>query len=147
MSGKVDMTCDTCAFQWDEFFYPGRQESPKAPGWRFLPDELVETLAQAEFERGEMERHPDPADRRTWDELDAEKATRIHTARGVLNRWWPVVGAWFEDFYGVDPESERNMTARHAIEEIAIPTLARYEEKFDMPGKPREALQAILDGR
>lgn len=147
MSGKVDMTCDTCGFHWDELFMPGRQAPPKAPGWRYLPDELIEKLAQAEFEGGEMESHPDPADRRTWDELDAEKATRIQTARGVLRRWWPVVGAWFEDFYGVDPDSERNLNARRAIEEIAIPTLERYEEKFDTPESPRLALEAILNAR
>lgn len=147
MSGKVNMTCDTCNFQWNEFFHPGRREPPKAPRWRYVPDELVEAFARAEFERAEAERSPDPGYRRTWDSLDAERRTEIGRARDVLGHCWTDFGAWFEDFLGVDPDSQRNLSARQAIEEIAIPTLERYEEKYDTPDTPRVALEANLNAR
>jgi hypothetical protein len=147
MSGKVNMTCDTCSFQWDEFFRPGQQQAPKAPRWRHVPNELVEAFARAEFERAEMEHHPDPSDRRTWASLSAERTTRMNKARVVLGRCWVEFGTWFEDFLGVEVDSGRNVTARRALEEIAIPTLERYEEKFDTPDKPRVALEAILNAR
>lgn len=151
MSGHVDMECDICHFKWsEEFRVPLTidQQSGQAPKWRLVPDTLVEALARAEFDRSEMERHPDPKDRRSWESLSAERETRINTARGVIGRWWPVFGEWFEDFFGVAPDdSPRNMSARRALEEIAIPTLQRYEERFDTPDTPRIALEATLNAR
>lgn len=147
MSGKVDMTCDTCGFQWDEFFRPGQQEPAKAPRWRHVPEELVEALARAEFERAETERTPDPRDRRGWDSgsVKAEMATRKARARATLTRCWPEFGAWFEDFLGFeDQESPKNINARQAIMEIAIPALERYEDKYDTGPKVRQTLEAVV---
>lgn len=145
------MRCKVCDYTWAVKFRVGESiddKKGKAPRFRVIPDELVEALARAEFERVEEQRELDPRKRKQWDQLNAEAATRMQTARGVLARCWPEFGAWFQDAFGVeDPDSEQTRTARLAIQEIAIPTLERYEERFDTPDKPRVALQAILDVR
>lgn len=145
------MRCKVCDYTWAVKFRVGQSvadQRGKAPRFRLIPEALVEALARAEFERVEEQREPDPRKRKTWGSLFAERKTRMDTARDALARCWPEFGAWFQDAFGVeDPESERDITARRAIEEIAIPTLERYEGRFDTPDKPRLALQSILDAR
>lgn len=145
------MRCKVCDYTWAVKFRVGESvadQKGKAPRFRLIPEELVEALARAEFERREEQHELDPRKRKTWASLVAEKTTRMDQARGVLARCWPEFGEWFQDAFGVeDPDSERTRTARLAIQEIAIPTLERYEERFDTPDKPRIALQSILDAR
>lgn len=149
MSGHVEMECDTCHFKWNEQFtlpLADDQKTGKAPGWFLLPDELVVAVAKANFDRVQALEQADPRIRTKWEVIDQSNYVRV--ARETLEPVWPTICTWFADFFGVeDPEAKRTLSARRAIEEIAIPTLERYEEKFDTPDKPRAALEATLNAR
>jgi hypothetical protein len=140
--------CDTCKFTWaSKFRVPQSTEEKRGnrPSWRLIPDELVLALAKAEWAIRQEEVVPDPSEREPFNEASPEGAVVMRDARRVLGKCWPDIGAWFEEAFGVDdPEAEKNINARRAIEEIAIPHLLWVEENWNVTAKPRLALEAVV---
>lgn len=144
------MRCAQCDYSWKVTYRlpltPNHQKG-KAPTFKVIPDRLVNALAQASFERAQALRVPDPRKRALWSD-GVEQEAFIRGARESIEPVWPVFVTWFEEFFGIgEPAEIAEKSARIAIEEIAIPTLERYEERFDTPDTPRVALQAILNAR
>lgn len=150
--GKEEvMLCPLCHFTWGvRYRVPLMPDDRKGkpPKFRVMPDPLVEALAKSNWERKQALEFPDPTNRTRWEDDTSDHDAHIRVARETLEPVWEEFSAWFADFFGVSEKSvEGEQTARVAIEEIAIPTLERYEERFDTPDKPRIALQAILNAR
>jgi hypothetical protein len=145
------MRCKACDYTFGvRYKVPMMPDDRKGrpPGWMLMPEELVIALAAAIWDAAQEDVVPDPREREPFEEMSASGASYMKEARRVLGKCWPEIASWFQEFFGVeDPEAERALTARRAIEEIAIPTLERYEEKFDTPDKPRAALEATLNAR
>lgn len=154
LRGEEVMRCNVCMFTFGvKYQIPATMDERygKEPKFRTIPERLVEALAESSWDRVQALEVPNPSDRRSFRDAKmrgVKMTDHIRVARETLEPVWDEFGMWFEEFFGVaEGDAEVEKTARIAIEEIAIPTLQRYEERFDTPDTPRIALEATLNAR
>jgi hypothetical protein len=154
LRGEEVMRCNVCMFTFGvKYQIPMTTDERfgNKPKFRTIPTRLVEALAESNWDRVQALEVPNPKERTSFQDAKRRgvKVTdHIRVARETLEPVWDEFGMWFEEFFGItEGDAEVEKTARIAIEEIAIPTLQRYEERFDTPDTPRIALEATLNAR